>query len=337
MGRIEVKPARNGHGARRQYRDRRLRPTVMGLESRALLSTLTVSNTNDSGSGSLPAAVAQANANVGGDTIVFSSLFDTPQTIKLSSPLTLTDSATTTITGPGANLLTINGNNSGRVFDIAGGSATIYGLTISGGGGNGSADYGGGLLNTGGILSLSNCTVSGNTASNQGGGLFNTGTLDLTACTVSGNSAGAGGGLYSQGGTATMTLTNCTVSGNSANKGGGLVSSLGTLTLTNCTVSGNTTQNSDGTALNNYGGTLTLTNTIVEGNSGGAGDFEGPYLGGNNLIGGDALLAPLGDYGGPTQTMALLPCPGTRRSAWASRPTTRPRVSRSRPTSAASR
>src|SRR5262249_35003442 len=127
-------------------------------------------------------------------------------------------------------------------------------------------------------------------------------------CTVSGNTAGAGGGgLYSQGGTATVTLTNCTVGGNTANKGGGLDSTFGTLTLTNCTVSGNTTQNSDGTALTNAGGTLTLTNTIVEGNSGGAGDFEGPYLGSNNLIGGDAILAPLGDYGGPTQTMALLP------------------------------
>jgi 16S rRNA C1402 (ribose-2'-O) methylase RsmI len=106
----------------------------MPLEGRALLSALTVSTTNDSGPGSLPAAVAQANANVGSDTIVFSSLFDTPQTITLSSPLTLTDSATTTITGPGANLLTIDGNNSGRVFDIPGGSATISGLTISGAG-----------------------------------------------------------------------------------------------------------------------------------------------------------------------------------------------------------
>jgi hypothetical protein len=130
-------------------RKRRLRPAVMPLEGRALLSTLTVSNTNDSGSGSLPAAVTEANADAGDDTIVFSSLFETPQTITLNSPLTLTDTATTTITGPGANLLTIAGNNSGRVFDIPGGSAAISGLTISGGGGNSSADYGGGLRNTG--------------------------------------------------------------------------------------------------------------------------------------------------------------------------------------------
>jgi hypothetical protein len=81
----------------------------MGLESRALLSTLTVSNTNDSGSGSLPAAVAQANSDAGSDTIVFSSVFNTPQTITLNSTLALTDTATTTISGPGANLLDGNG------------------------------------------------------------------------------------------------------------------------------------------------------------------------------------------------------------------------------------
>jgi hypothetical protein len=306
MGRIGARDRRR-RGRETGTGRRRLRPTVMALEARTLLSTLTVSNTNDSGAGSLRAAVNQANVDGGGDTILFSSLFNTPQTIALTGgQIELTGkTGPTTIQGPGANLLSVSGNNVSRVFQIdANVSASISGVTISGGNAGNSA--GGGLSNAG-TLDLTACTVSGNSAAG-GAGLYNKGTLDLTACTVSGNSAEAGGGgLYSQGGTATMALTNCTVSGNSANKGGGLVSSLGTLTLTNCTVSGNTTQNSDGTALNNYGGTLTLTNTIVEGNSGGAGDFEGPYLGGNNLIGGDALLAPLGDYGGPTQTMALLP------------------------------
>ena len=73
----------------------------------------------------------------------------------------------------------------------------------------------------------------------------------------------------------------------------------GTLSLTNCTVSGNSIGGSFD------GGTTTLTNTIVAGNSGG--DVDGPYSGTNNLIGGNPLLAPLGNYGGPTQTMALLP------------------------------
>ena len=69
-------------------------------------------------------------------------------------------------------------------------------------------------------------------------------------------------------------------------------------------------------------GTATLVGTIVAGNSGE--QIEGNVTGSYNLIGtggsgglsasnhnllnsADPLLAPLGDYGGPTQTMALLP------------------------------
>jgi hypothetical protein len=56
----------------------------MALEGRALLSTLTVSSTSDGGPGSLRAAIAQTNADGGGDTIVFSSLFNSRQTITLT-------------------------------------------------------------------------------------------------------------------------------------------------------------------------------------------------------------------------------------------------------------
>lgn len=59
-------------------------------------------------------------------------------------------------------------------------------------------------------------------------------------------------------------------------------------------------------------GSLRMTDTIVAGQTGG-GDVVGSYTGGNNLIGGNPLLAPLGNYGGPTVTMALLPgSPATR-------------------------
>src|SRR5262249_44966208 len=118
-------------------------------------------------------------------------------------------------------------------------------------------------------------------------------------------------------------LINCTVSGNSAPHGGG-VYSLYYSSLTNSTVSGNSGQVGGGIA--NYGGT-TLANTIVAGQTAG-GDIANSNLvtGDNNLIGDgsgisggtgnllgtpsapiDPKLAPLGAYGGPTQTMALLP------------------------------
>ena len=68
---------------------------------------------------------------------------------------------------------------------------------------------------------LSNLTISGGTASDYGGGIYNRiGTLTLTNVTVSGNtvsgfSLGYGGGIFNDGGT--LTLMNSTVSGNTAN------------------------------------------------------------------------------------------------------------------------
>ena len=320
MNRIEFESALGRRCVTRSSRNRRLRPTVLALEAREMLSTLTVSSTADDGSaGTLRAAIAQANSDGGGDTIIFSSLFDTPQRITLTGgQLELTGTtAGTTITGPGAGLLSVSGDNASRVFLVdANVSASISGLTVSGGnaGQNGS---GGGLYNRGGTLTLTACTVSGNSAGGLGGGgLCNlNGVATLNACTVSGNSSPyGGGGLENFTGMATaamMNLTSCTVSGNSSQYGGGgLENFLGTATLTNCTVSGNSVGGrypGGNGVFNHDGSTATLTNTIVAGNSPAGGDIFGSYLGSNDLIGVDPLLAPLGDYGGPTPTMPPLP------------------------------
>jgi hypothetical protein len=307
MNRIESKFERTRGRRTSAARNRRLRPAVMGLEGRELLSTLTVSNTNDSGAGSLRAAVNQANSDAGGDTIVFSSLFSSPRTISLSGTLDLTNKATTTITGPGANLLTISGNKTSRVFDISGGSAVLSGLTITGG----SADKGGGLLISHGTLTLTNCTVSGNAATVQGGGIATQSgcTTTLTDCAISGNTAPDGGGLADLL-NSTLSLINATLSGNTASTQGGGLYNDGTATLTNCTISGNSANSGAGVATysGNYSSaTPKLTNTIVAGNTGG--DIQGSLdpRSSNNLIGGYPLLASLGDFGGPTFTMALLP------------------------------
>jgi len=265
-----------------------MRPTVLALEDRRLLSTFTVTNTLDDGSaGTLRYEIGQANSNAGvADTINFDpTVFATPQTIALTSgQLELTDAATTTISGPGAGLLSISGKNASRVFFISYGSAELSGLTITGG----SAGTGGGLCNESGTTTLTNCTVRGNSATNGGGvftsGVYNyysgttySGTTTLTNCTVSGNSASNGGGLFSSNYGAT-TLANTTVSGNSAsNNGGGLltVGYYSTTTLTNCTVSGNTAGNNGGGVANDTGslsssdGTTTLTNCTLSGNTAG--------------------------------------------------------------------
>jgi hypothetical protein len=184
----------------------------MALEGRTLLSTFTVNSTADDGSaGTLRWAIRQANANGRADTIVFSSLFDAPQTINLTGrQLTLSDPARIRIIGPGESLLTINGNNASRVFRItSGSSASLSGLTITGGSAKGN---GGGVENSGGTLALDHVVLRGNSA-RRGGGLFNDGTTILTDVVMRGNTARVGSGLLSTG---RATLTRRRLSGPAA-------------------------------------------------------------------------------------------------------------------------
>jgi predicted outer membrane repeat protein len=248
---------------------------------------------------SLPGAVSLAN-QFGGTAISFDpTAFANAQTITLAgSQLQLTNTVlSTSITGPAAGL-SVSGNHASRVFEIDG-TASISDLTITEGsvagivtGGSG----GGGMFNKG-TLTLTNCTVSNNSASTMqsgintlggfGGGLLtlNTGTTTLTNCTVSGNSAGvAGGGLYFNGSptSPTSTLTNCTVSGNSAvESGGGLDCNGGSLSMTNCSLSANTASAGGGLGL--FDRTATLTNCTVSGNSATSGNGGGLYSALNSI------------------------------------------------------
>ena len=109
----------------------------MALEGRQLLSTFTVTSTLDDGSdGTLRWAVAQANSG-GDNTIAFDAgVFGTPQTITLAgTQLELGDTTgTETIAGPAAGV-TVSGGGLSRVFQVDGGvTASISGLTITGGG-----------------------------------------------------------------------------------------------------------------------------------------------------------------------------------------------------------
>ena len=104
----------------------------------------------------------------------------------------------------------------------------------------------------------------------------------------------------------TLTLTSNAFSGNSATWGGAMMNNVaGTSTLISNTFSGNSAATAGG-GIYVGSGTVNLKNSIVTGNTGG--DISGTLIDqGNNLVGIDALLGPLADYGGPTQTMALLP------------------------------
>ena len=226
----------------------------------------------------------------------------------------LTLAENVTITGPGAAALTVARNTAidtpqFRIFLVNSGvTATISGLTITGGDVHLGGNAGGGILSNG-ALTITNAALTNNFAGGNGGGIQQSGsTLTVTNTTVSGNSAYNIGGGIGQG-TGTSALTNVTVSDNGASFGSGIGLTGGTSTLTNVTVSGNNAQASGGGGIYN-GGTLNATRTIVAGNSNG--DFYGTGFNGTNvanLVGGTPLLAPLGNYGGPTQTR--LPLPGS--------------------------
>ena len=147
------------------WQARRTEATV-SPSAREVAANFTVSNINDSGDGSLRKAILDANAMAGDDTITFATpFFSTPRTITLTSG-ELAINSNLTITGPGANLLTVAGNNASRVFRINSGfTVSLNGMAVTSGNGGDVGD-GGGIRNDG-TLTVTNSTISGNTAIRQ--------------------------------------------------------------------------------------------------------------------------------------------------------------------------
>ncbi len=295
----------------------RLRPGLLDLEDRRLLSNFTVTSTADDGStGTLRWALDQANSASGTQAIDFSSLFNTPQTITLSGKLgtlALKNASGITIDGPSAGL-TISGGGSGGsgqvISSYTGATSTISDVTITGGTG----DRGGALNSLGGTLNLNNCTVAGNTATGYGGGLYAFGgNINLTNCTFTNNVAGSGfygGAIFNEG--SHVSLVNCTVSGNTAAFGGGLYDEesgliYGHSTLQGTIVAGNIATDAHGGP--NLWGNDQKTEFISDGYNLIGSNPDGALVtqNGTDQLNKDPLLSALGYYGGPTPTMALLP------------------------------
>jgi len=302
---------------------------------RTQAATITVSNGFDSGPGSLRQALASAND---GDTINFA----VTGTITLTTDELLVDKSIT-ISGPGSDNLTVDGNHASHIFHVSGGvTATVAGLSITNGGESPGA--GGGIYNDHSTLAIDHCTVSDNLGSG-GGGVYNNGysgtaTLTVTNSTFSGNSVGApymvgsGGGIYNNGsyGSATLTVANSTFSGNSAGVAdygwGGAIyndgySGSATLMVNNSTFSGNSAGYHGG-GIYNHGGMVTIRHTILNAGAWGenlsnaygsvsslgynlSSDNGGGFLTATgDQINTDPMLGPLQDTGGPTLTHELL-------------------------------
>ncbi|MBN1868382.1 right-handed parallel beta-helix repeat-containing protein [Candidatus Sumerlaeota bacterium] len=122
-------------------------------------------------------------------------------------------------------------------------STALDGFTITGGVADGGVDddEGAGIRcsNVDETTTVTNCTITGNTAAVRGGGIF---CLDssprLTNCTISANSGGNGGGIWCA--FSWPTVENCTISANSAGtNGGGLCCFRASPAVTDCTIIGN--------------------------------------------------------------------------------------------------
>jgi hypothetical protein len=298
----------------------------------ACTTNAVVTTNADSDAGSLRHALV---AVCPGGTITFDAALN-GQTITLTTGQLLLDKDVT-ITGPGASILSVSGNNTSRVFKTTPGvTVTISDLTITGGSppaGGYFQGQGGGIWNDSAVLTLLRCAVTNNRTNrfkfpedssdgNDGGGISNRGSMTVYGCIFSGNvSSNSGGGIANFG---VLTIANSTFVGNgqglSSNFGGGgfynEVNGFATVSYT--TMTGNTGGLDGGGAINDYG-TLRLTNSIFSGNTsptnndvqtagatlpGGTGK---PVTIDNCLIGGATGLGTFGNYGGNTQTVPLLP------------------------------
>jgi len=256
-----------------------LRPEFEGLEPRLLLSTTyTVDSLADVVAADLTITLREAieaantNAIVGdapaGDPVDADIIqFDpslTGGTITLGGvQLSITDDLE--IHGLGADLLTVDGDDLSRVFDVVGATVLIDDLEITGG----NADFGGGIRNTG-VLSLSSIVLVDNDAT-EGGGIYNTGTLTVDDSTVSDNAAAtSGGGIRSSDVGSVLIVTGSLISGNSGTPGGGIYTRDGETTVTNSTVSGNTGTTLAG-GIRAYSGTVHVVQSTITANHGGEG------------------------------------------------------------------
>ena len=230
----------------------------------------------------------------------------------------------------------------GGIYSFSG-NVSLTNSTVSQNQTAGYSGYGGGIYSSSGEVALTNSTVSGNSTfgiNSDGGGIFtSTGRVTLNNSTVSGNSttgyASEGGGILTYSGA--VSLTNSTLSGNQTSGpqafGGGINTSSGTVSLTNSTVTGNRTSGDDASGGGIYVlvGSVSLQNSIVAGNidSNGTapdllpsntssvtvnnsliGNTSGSGItastGSGNILNQAALLSPLANNGGPTQTHAPL-------------------------------
>lgn len=291
------------------------------------MQTVFVSSSADSGAGSLRQTIIDAPAN--SDILFDPATFNVARTITLGSGQ-LDVGKNLNLIGPGASLLSVAGNNLSRVFNISGADVSLSGMTIANG--NAGDEGGGGIRSTNANLALSESAIVGNTGNQGGGGVFvDAGTAAINSCTFTGNATtGGGAGLLIN--ASRGTLSNSTLSGNNAvfAAGGVYVLAGGVLAIANTTIAGNTANAGSGAGIYVTSDTsvVTVRSSIIAGNTppnlrreptapGAVLSSRGFNLSDDpsNVVLNqatdkfniEALLGPLANNGGPTQTRILFP------------------------------
>ena len=239
-------------------------------------TTFHVTNTADSGAGSLRQAVLEANTNPGADIIVFDA--SSAGTITLTSG-EIDIAGDVTITGLGAANSIISGNHNSRIFYIYNAAASltvsISGVTMT----EGWSKAGGAIVNWGNDLTLSGVVLSGNTSVGGGGAIQSAKSsspntdryapLTIIDSEISQNTSdGNGGGLdlYFMGDT---TITNTVISGNTSNTGNGGGASfyqVRNISLVSSTVSGNSSYANGGGVNVSHAHNISIANSSFQSN-----------------------------------------------------------------------
>ncbi len=219
-------------------------------------ATITVTNTADSGAGSLRQAVADANGTPANDTINFNIPTTDPNcnssgicSVTMTGGVITVQAAGGNLTianQTGASKMLISGNNASRVFEVVqDANLTLDGLTVTRGVAiSQGQNYGGVVSNFRGTLTIMNSVFTENT----GDFVITTrafeskGVMNMFNTTVN-NNTGKGVFLSNEiGSGGTANIVNSTISNNTAATGnGGGIYFLGRyLSITNSTISGNT-------------------------------------------------------------------------------------------------
>ncbi len=227
-----------------------------------------VTNTNDSGSGSLRQAVISA---LPGDTIYFS----------VTGSITLTTGAIYVgvdvfINGPGASLLTIDGNDTDRIFNAVG-NLSISSLRLT----NGHPSSGsGGAISSINALTITHCIFEFNQTSIYGGAIYASGPTELYDTIISHNTADRGGGIYYDGGSNRLELFTSVINENYAYSGaGGFYNNSGTAYILGGSYLLNNQSNIGGGGIvNETGAEILIADSTLFGNTAGEGAVGGGMI-----------------------------------------------------------